>query len=560
MRKQVAVTWVMNAQTLRLSTSERSRPPSMPRLARRVEVESGKWKEEASRGQWTSARRISNFKLSESRYNWNPSSAIPSYTSYLLYVHIYHLLPVATLTSAEQARSVRAGQSSARAMSSALSVCSLRDLQTRNAELEALVFDLKMRLYYLTAKLRTNNIALLDEEQFDADERFNSKLREHDFRSLRLREENEALRRAQTELQNELIHLKSVVSSSDFQQVSGGRWAGESGLAQVEENRRAERQAASALSQHDAEVIARLQEELQQLEQKKRQDEELVGDLACRMDALRSEVREREFSLVDTAARLEAAGAENAALKDQLQRQELLLESRLFSLDPLKSDVSPSSPTAASSLLHAPRLAEEEQAPAGHVSRAFAEFIQFKRFMYEFNGLKSENALLRTQLERERSQLRRQESHLSQLSSCTAEMTLLESTEIGRLTAELDRSKRSKAALERRCFEAESSVGRLRRSLAELEACRAEVELRDSVDLSFDAAARQVRACAQGRASVERRGEAERFAAELRSVERTYRQREEEVLRTLEQVVARCKGLETKLGLREEGRKRAVES
>jgi hypothetical protein len=45
-------------------------------------------------------------------------------------------------------------------------------------------------------------------------------------------------------------------------------------------------------------------------------------------------------------------------------------------------------------------------------------------------------------------------------------------------------------------------------------------------------------------------GASERQAKELRAIEKTYRLREEEIIRTLETVVSRCKDLEGKLGLR----------
>lgn len=64
---------------------------------------------------------------------------------------------------------------------------SIRDIEQRNADLEALVFDLKMRLYYLTNRLKESNIDVAEEENYNMDDRFTSRLREHDFKSLKLR-------------------------------------------------------------------------------------------------------------------------------------------------------------------------------------------------------------------------------------------------------------------------------------------------------------------------------------------------------------------------------------
>lgn len=247
-------------------------------------------------------------------------------------------------------------------------ISSLKDIEQRNADLESTVFDLKMRLYYLTNKLKTNNIALDEQEaqQQEAlglDDRFSSRLREHDFRTMKLREENEALRRQSSEMETELVQLRSVVSSSAFQQRNAAT-TGTFSLTQIEENRRTERQAATALSAHDAAMIAQLQEEVRQLLVKRTEDEALVGDLAYRLDVQSSEMKGKEFALGDLRTRLQEAQQETSALRDQLRRQDLLLESKLFKFDPLSassatdmpSDESPQKP----SLLYKPQFEDDE--------------------------------------------------------------------------------------------------------------------------------------------------------------------------------------------------------
>jgi hypothetical protein len=365
---------------------------------------------------------------------------------------------------------------------------SLRDIEQQNKDLESVVFDLKMRLYYLTNKLKSNNITVSEDEQASLDDRFNTRLREHDFMTVRLKEENEELRRHQGELETELLQLKSLVSSSSFLKNGGtsGMPGAAHSLVQLEENRRTERQAASALSQHDAAMIASLQEEAANVERKRQEDTALVGDLAYRIELLQTEAREREFVIAGQADRLQEVLAQTNALRDQLRRQDNLLEGRLFKFDPLGEAIEEIAEDTGgvvleeggnASLQYRPKY--EDEAEEGAYSRTFTDFIQYKKFMYELNALKNENGLLRTQLERERRTLRRQEEHLYALNQSTAELTLLESTEVRRLTDELEKLRKLKFALEKRCYDAEVGASRLRREVDELGRLKEEMDTRD---------------------------------------------------------------------------------
>lgn len=364
-----------------------------------------------------------------------------------------------------------------------------------------------------------------------------------------------------------MLQLRSSLSSSSAQGRDGRLLEGGSySLTQIEENRRLERQAASAISQLDSALIERLKEELQGFQKRQNEDAALLEDLALRLENQQSETRARELEVKDLTAKLKEQQEEISVLKDQLKRQDLVLESRLFLSDPAAavSDPSEGSPGAEVSepstsrrpLLYRPRL-DEEGIPEGIYSQSFTELIQFKRVVFEVGALRNENALLKTQLERERQALRRQEDQMYQINTSAAEMTLLESNEVRRLTEELERAKRTRHGLEKRCYEAEAGLSRMQREVEELRRLRDEHELREKVESSFDASARQVflalprRDSPQPKENTEERNRAMVvYEKELYSIEKTYREREEEIIRTIETVVNRCKELEMRLGMR----------
>ena len=409
---------------------------------------------------------------------------------------------------------------------------SIRDIEQRNADLEALVFDLKMRLYYLTNRLKESNIDVAEEENYNLDDRFTSRLREHDFKSLKLRyvlystyctlktqgdlfydaynslnrEENNTLRRRQEETETELLQLRSIVGSStmDFGSTSiSCRSGGLGGLGpsvfdadysanQLEENRRAERNAANAISQHDAALIAQLQEEVSGLTKKSDEDGDLIGELAFRLEGFQTQLKEKELQCTDLAHQLEESLRVHGLLNDQLKRQDALLESKLFKLDPRSVAGTQTSPISRSTAKTALLREEEEMVPLGQYSQSFTDFIEYKKVVFEADSLRAENSLLKGQLERERQALRRQEESLYRINTSAAELTLLESEEVNRLTAELERIKKSKAAMEKRCYEAEAAFARQKSRVAEIEQLQHELEIRDHVENSFEAAARQV--------------------------------------------------------------------
>ena len=144
-----------------------------------------------------------------------------------------------------------------------------------------------------------------------------------------------------------------------------------------------------------------------------------------------------------------------------------------------------------------------------------------------------------------------------QINTSAAEMTLLESNEVRRLTEELERAKRTRHGLEKRCYEAEAGLSRMQREVEELRRLRDEHELREKVESSFDASARQVFLALPRRNSPKPNENTEErnramvvYEKELYSIEKTYREREEEIIRTIETVVNRCKELEMRLGMR----------
>ena len=333
-------------------------------------------------------------------------------------------------------------------------------------------------------------------------------------------------------------------------------------LTQIEENRRLERQAASAISQLDTALIEKLKDELKSFQKRQTEDAALLEDLALRLENQRTETRARELEVQDLSAKLKAQQEETLTLRDQLRRQDLILESKLFLADSLESTLSSSLGIDAENstprpLLYKPRL-DDADIPEGVYSKCFTELIQFKRVVFEVGALRNENALLKTQLERERQALRRQEDQMYQLNTSAAEMTLLESNEVRRLTDELERAKRARHVVEKRCYEAEAGVSRLQREAEELRRLREERELRERVDDSFDASARQTfLALPRPDPTMSKDSQPEdtseavvAYQRELLSIEKTYREREEEIIRTVAAVVQRCRELEARLGLR----------
>ena len=367
-----------------------------------------------------------------------------------------------------------------------------------------------------------------------------------------------------------MLQLKSSLSGSFTSRDGKLLESGSSvySLAQIEENRRLERQAASAISQLDTALIEKLKEELKSFQRQQAEDAALLEDLALRLENQRNETRARELEVQDLLAKLKAQQEEASALRDQLRRQDLILESKLLLTDPQKSpmDITPKISSSGLDedvsgqrpLLYRPRL-DDDDIPEGVYSKSFTELIQFKRVLFEVGALRNENALLKTQLERERLALRRQEEQMYQLNTSAAEMTLLESNEVRRLTDELERTKRARHALEKRCYEAEAGMSRMQREMEDLRRLQEEHELRERVDDSFDASARQTFFALPRKESGKLKGpEPDKnpseamvvYQRELFSIEKTYREREEVIISTVEAVVRRCRELEVRLGLR----------
>lgn len=164
---------------------------------------------------------------------------------------------------------------------SACEEAAVHSLETKNAELERTIFDLKMRLYYLSSN-RTGG----------DDDSLSSMLREKDAELLSMKDMNDAGKRRIFDLENEVLLLKtsqtgaSQSSSAILQQ-----------QLQLEHSLRSERQAAIAIAEHDNGIIADLESELERAKKKRDEDKRIISELVDKVSLLLKTVEGSESKL-----------------------------------------------------------------------------------------------------------------------------------------------------------------------------------------------------------------------------------------------------------------------
>lgn len=402
--------------------------------------------------------------------------------------------------------------------------------------LERANFDLKMQIFYLNQKL-----AAVEKNGISSDNGNNTVagLLESRFVDITaLREENSLSQAKIAELENEILLLKLQLSglnsskkTSDdkISDVSSFSSSTSVNVTQIEENRKRERQAAMAIAEHDAAVIARLEQELLTLRAEREADAKEFEASCNRAEKAMMECIEKDSiiqSQKDEIARLNAlvnylkgkgvtpltpnnniknVNGDNASTEPNGRHVGKLtafnatastIPSTTSTL-PLHCDTtnsatsapsleSPSSSSSQVPATTAPPMSASLQTPSKTMSSK--EFLDFRAqaAWEELHALRNENAKLKEQLERERALMKNQEFALQKVKATAEEITLLEAEEIARLEAELERCMEDRDKWSRNCKVAEAKAKTLRQRVMDMEKSRREeYRLQEDVENAF---------------------------------------------------------------------------
>lgn len=195
-------------------------------------------------------------------------------------------------------------------MSIAIANSNIKDMETKISSLERANFDLKLRLHYLNKKYVNNEGNEFDDGYENG---------QGDIATLR--EENEYSKRRIVDLESELLQLQLLRDreASEFQKALKLK---SPDIIQFEENRKREREVAQAIAEHDAALIAKLQEEVTNYQESTLQDKAVINTMNGEIAHLRSMLDEKEKQLNDYKERNKYLTTKNEELEDKVRRLE----------------------------------------------------------------------------------------------------------------------------------------------------------------------------------------------------------------------------------------------
>jgi hypothetical protein len=175
------------------------------------------------------------------------------------------------------------------------------------------------RIYYL------NNGKSKGAATDDEAERIVNILHDRDMTYEQLRAANADAHNRVSELQAELALLKSKQEANETTYDHLLHKNQRLGSLQLEENLKRERQAAQAIAQHDAALIAKYEKEIERLQDIHTADASLISECADRVAELMKIVEEKNKQLESKSQALEASQRQTDVLTDRLSKQEVLL-------------------------------------------------------------------------------------------------------------------------------------------------------------------------------------------------------------------------------------------
>ena len=243
-----------------------------------------------------------------------------------------------------------------------MSAETLSDLQTKIESLERANFDLKMQVFYLNKKI-SDGVALSDETDHS---NINVNLIEDRSADIiALREELDFSKRRTEELESELFQLQLLRDNEALEYQKMLQSQPSIDITILEESRRREREVAKTVAEHDAQLIAKLRNEIDSLEKQHDRDVKLVEDCTARLTSqmeqseetnteitnLReqnNELQNKISVLMETAKQqeqqltnnniTEQLKHENIQLKEQIERQKISIANQTAALNKLGSE------------------------------------------------------------------------------------------------------------------------------------------------------------------------------------------------------------------------------
>lgn len=195
----------------------------------------------------------------------------------------------------------------------------LNEWETKISLLERSNFDLKMQVYYLNEKLNSNIEGEIQGTPSEESEDYEYDYGKRTSDLLTLTEENSSSKRQIIELEAELIKLKIEKNRETERYESALR----SKPKDDEEAQRREREAAFAIAEHDAIMIHKLEQEVQQLIKQKEHDKNLVDQLACELLEKNDLLKDKTYLIADLNAAVHQMKATNGSLLDQVRQFEV---------------------------------------------------------------------------------------------------------------------------------------------------------------------------------------------------------------------------------------------
>ena len=380
----------------------------------------------------------------------------------------------------------------------------VKDLEAKVNTLERSNFDLKMQIYYLNEKINappgssSNGSGISEDTQLDS----RAKAVAEDSKSELVALQEQARRQAKriTELELELIQQRSQSSKAALGQ---GASSAEN-AAHLEENRRRERSAMQAIAEHDAAMIAQLQETLTLLEQQHAGDQALTSQCADKISRLVAELAVKDQALAAQAESVQRLQVQVDSLDIRVKQQDMMLLQKSIAAgvaaaqrghgqSEAKELASFSSPSrrwiqevgsgSGGTGIGAgagPGLAAggtEVAPPTGGLSTT-RDFLDFgvQGAWEELAALRAANKDLSEELEKRQAFIRAQEESLRRVRGSVEEIAMLEAVEIARLEAEYDKALDENTALKKDLRLAEHGLKICRLQIDEQEAALREGE------------------------------------------------------------------------------------
>ena len=243
-----------------------------------------------------------------------------------------------------------------------MSAETLSDLQTKIESLERANFDLKMQVFYLNKKI-SDGVALSDET--DQSNINVNLIEDRSADIIALREELDFSKRRTEELESELFQLQLLRDNEALEYQKMLQSQPSIDITILEESRRREREVAKTVAEHDAQLIAKLRNEIDSLEKQHDRDVKLVEDCTARLTSqmelseetnkeitnLReqnNELQNKISVLMETAKQqeqqltnnniTEQLKHENIQLKEQIERQKISIANQTAALNKLGSE------------------------------------------------------------------------------------------------------------------------------------------------------------------------------------------------------------------------------